>query len=290
MKLSVNTLAALAALVAMLAYGSLYTVGERELAIKFRFSEIIDADIAPGLHAKFPFINSVSKYPKRLLTINNPQEKFLTSEKKNLYVDFFVKWRVHDVAEYYRSTGGDPNNAARRLLEIVRDGIRAEFAKRTVREVVSAERREMMAVMMSRARAGARELGIEMVDVRVKKIEFPDEVSNSVFRRMREERFREAAKNRAEGAETAELIRASADRQRTVILAEAYRDSEIIRGEGDALATEIYAGAYNRNPEFYSFSRSIEAYKKSLGTDRDVLVLDADSDFLRYLNNSRGKN
>jgi len=289
MKLSVNAIAVLVALVAMAAYGSLYTVGERELAIKFRFSEIIDADIPPGLHVKMPFVNSVSKFPRRLLTINNPQEKFLTSEKKNLYVDFFVKWRITDVAEYYRSTSGDPNNAARRLLEIVRDGIRAEFAKRTVREVVSAERREMMSVMLSRGRISAQELGIEMVDVRVKKIEFPDEVSGSVFRRMREERFREAAKNRAEGSETAEEIRATADRQRTVILAEANRDSEIIRGEGDAKATEIYADAYNRNPEFYSFYRSIEAYKSSLGTDKDVLVLGPDSDFLRYLNSSTGK-
>jgi membrane protease subunit HflC len=231
----------------------------------------------------------VSKFPRRLLTINNPQEKFLTSEKKNLYVDFFVKWRIIDVAEYYRSTGGDPNNASRRLLEIVRDGIRAEFAKRTVREVVSAERREMMSVMLSRARASAEELGIEMVDVRVKKIEFPDEVSGSVFRRMREERFREASKNRAQGSEIAEEIRATADRERTVILAEANRDSEIIRGAGDAKATEIYADAYTRDPEFYAFSRSIEAYKNSLGTEKDVLVLGSESEFLRYLKNSKGE-
>jgi membrane protease subunit HflC len=289
MKLSVNAIAILLALVAMLAYSSLYTVNERELAIKFRFSEITDSDIAPGLHVKVPFVNSVSKFPRRLLTINNPQEKFLTSEKKNLYVDFFVKWRIIDVAEYYRSTGGDPNNASRRLLEIVRDGIRAEFAKRTVREVVSAERREMMSVMLSRARASAEELGIEMVDVRVKKIEFPDEVSGSVFRRMREERFREASKNRAQGSEIAEEIRATADRERTVILAEANRDSEIIRGAGDAKATEIYADAYTRDPEFYAFSRSIEAYKNSLGTEKDVLVLGSESEFLRYLKNSKGE-
>lgn len=288
MKLSTNSMAVLGALAAMLLYGSVFTVGERELAIKFRFSEIVDADYEPGLHFKVPYVNSVVLYPKRLLTINNPQELFLTEEKKNLYVDFFVKWRITDVSDYYRATGGESIVAAQRLLEIVKDGIRAEFAKRTVPEVVSAERRVLMADMLTKARANAVSLGIEVVDVRVKRIEFSDTVSESVFRRMREERSRVAAELRAEGYETAERIRAEADRARTVILAEAYRDSELVRGEGDATATAIYAKAFSANPEFYSFTRSIDAYRKSLGSQGDLLVLGPDSEFLRYLNKAQG--
>jgi len=272
----------------LLLSGSVFTVNERELAIKFRFSEIVNADYEPGLHFKMPFVNSVTRYPKRMLTINNPKELFLTEEKKNLFVDFFVKWRINDVAEYYRSTGGESAVAAQRLLQIVKDGIRAEFAKRTVLEVVTAERREIMDDMLSKARNNAARLGIEVIDVRVKRIEFSDTVSESVFRRMREERSRVAAELRAEGAENAEQIRAEADRARTVLLAEAYRDAEILRGDGDASAAEIYAEAFSRDPDFYSFYRSIEAYRNSLGTKNDVLVLGPDSDFLRYLNNSKG--
>ena len=178
MKLSGNALLIVVAIVAALIYGSVFTVGERELAIKFRFSEIVDSEYEPGLHFKMPYVNNVEFYPKRLLTINNPQEQFLTEEKKNLYVDFFVKWRITDVATYYRATGGDANNAASRLLEIVKDGIRSEFAKRTVPEVVSAERREIMSDMLTNARTNATQLGIEGVDVRVKRIEFSDEVCN----------------------------------------------------------------------------------------------------------------
>jgi membrane protease subunit HflC len=288
MKISSSSLGIIALIVLGLIYGSVFTVGERDLAIKFRFSEIVDSDYVPGLHFKLPYVNSVEFYPKRLLTIINPQEQFLTKEKKNLYVDFFVKWRITDVATYYRATGGDANRAASRLLEIVKDGIRAEFAKRTVPEVVSAERREIMADMLTNARDNAVQLGIEVVDVRVKRIEFSSDVSESVFRRMREERSRVAAELRAEGAENAERIKAEADRERTILLAEAYRDAEILRGDGDAAATGIYAKAYNRNPEFYAFSRSIEAYKNSLGSDGDLLVLGPDSEFLRYLNDAQG--
>jgi membrane protease subunit HflC len=288
MKISGSALAIVAIIVFGLLYGSVFTVGERELAIKFRFSEIVDSDYEPGLYFKVPYVNNVNFYPKRLLTINNPQEQFLTKEKKNLYVDFFVKWRITDVATYYRATGGDANTAASRLLEIIKDGIRAEFAKRTVPEVVSAERREMMNDMLTAARSNAVQLGIEVVDVAVKRIEFSDEVSESVFRRMREERSRVASELRAEGAENAERIKSEADRERTILLAEAYRDAEIIRGESDATATEIYAEAFNRNPEFYSFYRSLEAYKNSLGTEGDLLVISPDSDFLRYLKNADG--
>jgi membrane protease subunit HflC len=263
---------------------SLFAVDERELAIKFRFGEIVDADYAPGLHLKIPIVNNVEKYPRQILTLINPQEQFLTKEKKNLFVDFFVKWRITDVGQYYRATsGGDEQVAGQRLLEIVKDGIRAEFAQRTVTEVVAAERGEFLAAVLSGAREDATGLGIAVVDIRVKRIELSDEVSESVFNRMRQERSRTAAELRAQGAESAEQIRADADRQRTVILATAYRDAEKVRGEGDAVAARTYAGAYRRNPEFYAFYRSIQAYRRSMGQPNDLLVLDAKSDFFRYL-------
>ena len=270
-----------------LATSALYMVDEREHALKLRFGEIVDSDIESGLHFKIPIVNTVTYYPRRMLTITNPQELFLTFEKKNLIVDFFVKWRIEDVASYYRATGGDEIIAAQRMLEIVKDGIRAEFAKRTVPEVVSAERRELMDGMLRAAQGEAERFGIDVVDVRVKRIEFSEEVSESVFNRMRQERARTAAELRAEGAENAELIRADADRQRTVIIAEAYRDAEKIRGDGDAEAAQIYAQAFEQNAEFFSFYRSIQAYQRSLGQGNDMLVLDADSEFFQYFNKSR---
>jgi len=271
---------------AVVLLNSIFTVDERELALKFRFGEVIQTGYEPGLHFKVPFVNNVEKYPKRILTINNPQELFLTLEKKNLYVDFFIKWKIKDVQQYYRATGGDELVAAQRLLETVKDGVRSEFAKRTVIEVVSEERRDIMGDMLERAAQNAITLGIELIDVRVKKIELSDEVSESVYNRMRQERARFASALRAEGSENAEIIRASADRDVTVIVANAYKDSEIIKGEGDARQTEIYASAYQQDSEFYSFTRSIEAYKKSVGTGNDILVLDAKGDFFKYLNQS----
>jgi len=271
---------------AVVLLNSIFTVDERELALKFRFGEVIQTGYEPGLHFKVPFVNNVEKYPKRILTINNPQELFLTLEKKNLYVDFFIKWKINDVQQYYRATGGDELVAAQRLLETVKDGVRSEFAKRTVIEVVSEERRDIMGDMLERAAQNAITLGIELIDVRVKKIELSDEVSESVYNRMRQERARFASELRAEGAENAEIIRAGADRDVTVIVANAYKDSEIIKGEGDARQTEIYASAYQQDSEFYSFTRSIEAYKKSIGTGNDILVLDAKGDFFKYLNQS----
>ncbi len=271
---------------AVVLLNSIFTVDERELALKFRFGEVIQTGYEPGLHFKVPFVNNVEKYPKRILTINNPQELFLTLEKKNLYVDFFIKWKINDVQQYYRATGGDELVAAQRLLETVKDGVRSEFAKRTVIEVVSEERRDIMGDMLDRAAQNAITLGIELIDVRVKKIELSDEVSESVYNRMRQERARFASELRAEGAENAEIIRASADRDVTVIVANAYKDSEIIKGEGDARQTEIYASAFEKDSEFYSFTRSIEAYKRSVGTGNDILVLDAKGDFFKYLNQS----
>ncbi len=270
-------------LLAWIASMSMFTVDERELAIKFRLGKIIQTEFEPGLHFKVPFINDVRKYPRQVLTQSNPQELFLTLEKKNLFVDFFVKWRIVDVGAYYRATRGDELLAAQRLIEIVKDGVRSEFAKRTVPQAVTAERRELLDDMLASARKNALTLGIEVVDVRVKRTEFPEQVSDSVFDRMRQERARTASELRAQGAEAAEQIRAEADRQRTVTLAEAYREAEKVRGAGDAEAAQIYAEAYRKDPEFFAFYRSIQAYRRSLGKESDLLVLDKDSEFFRYM-------
>ena len=268
---------------------SLFTVDERQYAIKLRFGEIIETGYEPGLHFKVPFVHNVVKYDDRILTRNNPTEEFLTLEKKNLKVDFYVKWRIIDPAQYYRAVAGDELTATNRLIEIIKDGIRGKFAKRTVRQVVTADRREIMSDMMENASLAAADLGIEVVDVRVKRLDLPDEVSDSVFNRMRQERARTAAQLRAEGAEEAERIRSEADKDRTVILAEAYRRSEEIRGEGDAESSAIYASAYERDAEFYAFYRSLQAYRRSLGSQGDVFVLGPDSDFFRYLSDPQGR-
>jgi membrane protease subunit HflC len=270
------------ALLALLSM-SIYTVDERELAIKFRLGKIIETEIGPGLHFKMPFINNVVKFPRQVLTLTNPQELFLTFEKKNLLVDFFIKWKIVSVADYYRATGGDEAVAAQRMLEIVKDGVRGEFAKRTVPQVVTAERRELLDNMLNNARKNALDLGIQVIDVRVKRTEFPEQVSDSVFDRMRQERARTASELRAQGAEAAEQIRAEADRQRTVTLAEAYRDAEKIRGAGDAEAARIYAEAYRKDPDFFAFTRSIQAYRRSLGKENDLLLLDSNDEFFRYM-------
>ena len=267
---------------------TVFTVDEREHAVKFRFGEIVKADYEPGLHFKIPFVNNVTKYPDRILNYGESQEPFLTGEKKNLLVDYYITWRIADPGQYYRSARGDELFAQQRLSAIIREGIKAEFSQRTVVEVVSAERSEIMAEMLVTAQQRAPELGIEVVDVRVMRIELSDEVSDSVYARMQQERARVAAQLRAEGSEDSERIRANADRQRTVILAEAYRDAEIMRGEGDARAAEIYASAYSANPEFYAFYRSMQAYRESIGGDQDVLVLSPDSDFFQFLQEPSG--
>ena len=268
---------------------SVFTVDERDLAVKFALGKIVATDFAPGLHFKIPFYENVERYPRQILTINNPQEQFLTAEKKNVLVDFFVKWQINDVGQYYRASGGGNEAvAAQRLLEIMKDGIRGEFAKRTVPQVVAAERRELLDAMLTAARKEAESLGIQIVDVRVKRIEFSDEVSDSVFNRMRQERARIASELRAQGAESAEQIRANADRERTVIIATAYRDAEKLRGEGDAAAAQVYANAYRKNPEFFAFYRSLAAYRRSLGQGNDLIVLDTKSEFFRYLKQPDG--
>lgn len=279
----INIILAIVVLAAIGVSMSVFTVHEREYALKFRFGEIMRDDFEPGLHFKIPVVNNVMKLSSQVLTHNNPTEEFLTVEKKNLLVDFFIKWRIIDPGEFYRATRGDTRVASMRLTEITRDGIRNEFARRTVQEVVSAERAEMMDAMLARASQTARGLGVELVDVRVKRIDLPDEVSESVFNRMRQERARVAAQLRAEGEELSEMIRADADRQRTVLLAEAYRDAQRIRGEGDARATATYADAFNRDREFYSFFRSLNAYRQSFGGEGDILVLEPDSEFFKHM-------
>ncbi len=267
---------------------SAFVVDEREYALKFRFGEIVASDYEPGLHFKVPIVNNIRKFPRQVLTLNNPPEEIITAEKKSVFVDFFVKWRIREPRMYYTSTGGNEIIATSRLLEIIKAAIRNEFAKRTVQEVVSLQRSELMQDMMLAAEDTANELGIQLVDVRVKRIEFSEDVAEAVFRRMRQERVRVATELRAEGAEEAEQLRAEADKQRTVIIAEANREAQKTRGEGDARSAEIYASAYERDPEFYAFYRSIEAYRTSMGLGGDLLVLDPDGDFFRYLNNAGG--
>ena len=275
-------------LIATIVKMSVFTVDEREHVLKFRFGEIVKSDYEPGLHFKIPFVNNVTRYPDRILTYGESEERFLTGEQKNLIVDYFITWKILDPAEYYRSVRGDELFAQQRLSAIIREGIKAEFARRTVQEVVAAERSELMNQMLVRAASQTPGLGIEVIDVRVMRIELSDEVSGSVFSRMQQERGRIAAQLRAEGEEDAERIRANADRERTIILAEAYRDAERMRGEGDAVASEMYASAYTQNPEFYAFYRSMSAYRASIGGQQDVLVLSPDSEFFKYLRNEMG--
>jgi membrane protease subunit HflC len=263
---------------------STFTVRETELAIKFRFGEIVRADYGPGLHLMWPLVNNIRKFERRIVTRNYPSEQFLTSEGKILRIDFYIKWRISDVSTFYQATsGGDEEIAAGRLGSIVKDGIKGVIARRTIQQVVAAERAEFTGEILKIAEVNTRGVGLQLVDVRVKKIDLPEEVSDSVFSRMRQDFDRQAKRLRAEGDEQAEKLRAEADRERTEILANAYRESQIIKGDGDASATEIYAKAYSRNAEFYSFYRSLQAYQKAIGTESDVLVISPDSEFFKYL-------
>jgi membrane protease subunit HflC len=264
-----------------------FTVRETDLAIKFRFGEIVRAEFTPGLHFMVPLVNNVRKFDRRILTEDYPAEQFLTSEGKILRINFFVKWRITDVSRYYTSTaGGSEDVANRRLGEIVKDGIKGVIAKRTIQQVVAAERTEFLSEVRKVAEANVAGLGISLIDVRVKSIDLPEEVSESVFNRMQQDFARQAAQLRAEGAAVSERTRAEADRQRTETLADAYRQAEIIRGEGDAAAAEIYAGAYGRNPEFYSFYRGLQAYRRSLGKQGDIFVLQPEGEFFKYMKDS----
>jgi membrane protease subunit HflC len=268
---------------------SAFTVNERELAIKLQVGQVVQPNYEPGLHFKIPVIQNVRKFPKRILTISDRPERIFTAERLALQVDFFVKWRIVDAVQFYTSTGGSLTIANDRLSEIVKNAIVTEFGKRTVQEAISVERAELMRDMLEFASVTAEGLGVDLIDVRVKQVEFPDDVRNSVYHQMREERARVAAERRAEGREIAEERMARADRDRTVILADANRDSQKIRGDADATATQIYATAFNRDPEFYAFYRSINAYRESLGKPGDILVIDPNNEFFRYLNQSGGE-
>ena len=266
-----------------------FTVNERDLAIKLRFGEVREANYVPGLHWKIPIIETVRKFPRRILKIDDAPQEVFTLDRQNMTVDFFVKWRIVDEVKFYTSTGGLQQVAADRLREIIKNSVVTEFGKRSTREAISVERMELMRDMLALARPTAEGLGVELVDFRVKQVEFVARVRESVYEQMRAEREQLAAQTRAEGREAAALITSTADKDRTVILADADRQGQIIRGEGDARAAEIYANAYNEDPEFYAFYRSINAYKNAIGKQGDVLVLDPNNEFFRYLNRSDGK-
>jgi len=262
---------------------SVFVVKETDYAINLQLRELVRSDYQPGLHFKLPLVQSVEKFERRLLTRNYPSEQFLTSEGKILNVDFYVKWRIADVAQYYRATGGVEEVAAARLAEIVKDGLKGTIARRTIQQVVAAERSELIGDVQASAANGVKQLGIALIDVRVKRIDLPEDVSDSVFKRMEQDFARQAAQMRSEGEEQAIRIRAESDRQRTQILSEAARDAEKTRGEGDAKAAAIYAAAAGRNAEFFAFYRSLRAYRKTLGREGDLLVISPDSQFFKYL-------
>ncbi len=285
----VNSLKFIVPLVLFLGWSAVFTVDERQEAILFQFGEILEADFEPGLHRKMPFINNVRKFDKRILTIDQKPERFLTREKKDLIVDSYVKWRIVDVIQYYKTTQGDELTAGRLLYENINNGLRDEFGKRSIQEIVSGDRTQIMSLMTQQASERAKSLGIQVVDVRVKKVDYPERVSNSVYQRMRAEREREARDFRSKGHEASERIQADADRQSSILLAEAYRDSEIARGEGDARATEIYAKAYSKDKEFYKFYRSLTAYQKTFSNSGDVILLEPDSEYFRYFKDPSGK-
>ena len=266
---------------------SAFTINERELAIKLQVGEVVKADYEPGLHFKIPFYQTIRKFPKRIMTINERPERIFTAERLAMDVDFFVKWRIIDTVNFYISTGGSFRVANDRISEIIKNAIVTEFGKRTVKEAISVERAELMRDMLATATSTAKGLGVELVDVRVKQVEFPDDVRNSVYQQMREEREKITEERRAQGMEVSEEKRSTADKERTIILANANKDSQIIRGEGDAKAAEIYANAYNQDPEFYAFYRSIDAYRNSIGNANDIMVIDPDNEFFQYLNKSK---
>ncbi|MES9854523.1 MAG: protease modulator HflC [Candidatus Thiodiazotropha sp. L084R] len=270
-------------------YSAAFIVNQWEVALKLRLGEIVATDYKPGLHFMVPLVNNVKTFDARIQTMDSRPERFLTAEKKDVIVDYFAKWRIANAAQYFRSTGGSLDKTARLLQERINTNLRDEFGKRTVQDVISGERTEIMDKLTKDSDVMASELGVEILDVRVKQIDLPPEVSESVYQRMRAERERVARDLRAKGAEAAERIQANADRERVVIVADAYREAEILRGEGDGKAAETYANAYKQNSEFYAFYRSLNAYKNSFKDSSDIMVLQPDSDFFRYLKNSSGQ-
>lgn len=260
---------------------SMFTVNETEKAIKFYLGKIVKSDYEPGLHFKWPLVNNVKLFDARIQTMDSNPERFLTAEKKNVIVDFFVKWRIGDVTKFYTVVAGDIDQANLRLDQIIKDAFRSEFSKRNIKQLVSTDRSAIRELLIENSKSVAADLGMEILDVQVMRIDLPEEVSVSVFRRMEAERERVAREFRSEGAEAAEKIRADADRQRVVMLANAYRDAEKLRGEGDAKSSEIYAQAYGQDAEFFAFYRSLSAYKKTF-SNSNMMVLDPDSEFFQY--------
>ena len=292
--------------IAILGYASVFTVSERELAIKFKLREIVKSDYEPGLYGQIPFVNNVVKFEKRILTLDVRPSEYLTKEKKRLVVDFFAKWRINDVEKFYRTmSAGDMNIARSRIFNIINDGLKSQFSKYNLTELVSGQRLVALAegsdeqqdlrahvttTITKQANAQVEKYGISIVDIRIKRIDLTTKISNDVFRRMQSERQQFAADIRSRGKEEAERRRADADRQRTIILANAYKSAQNLRGEGDAKAAEIYAEAYNKDREFYAFYRSLDAYKNSFAGQDDILVIEPDSDFFNYFKQNKPKN
>jgi membrane protease subunit HflC len=266
---------------------STFIVHEREIAIKFKLGEIVESDYTPGIYFQIPIINNVQKFDSRILTMDTPSERFLTAEKKNVIVNSFAKWRIVDPKTFYTATAGDERQAIARMASIINNELKGQIASKNMREVISGERASIMQEVTDNAGVKIRDLGIELIDVRVKKVELPENVSNNVFRRMATERQTVAKEFRSRGEEQAKQIRANADRQREEILAEAYRKSEEIRGEGDATSAKTYADAYNQDREFYSFYRSMKAYDTAFGNNQDMILLSPESDFFKYFKNSK---
>lgn len=285
--MSSRTMSVLIAIVVVLivASSSLFTVQQTQLAIRTQFGEIMGSDYGPGLHLKWPFIDQIARFDRRVVTQNYAGETFLTNENRGLLVDFYIKWRVADAARYFRATGGNEDAAGQRLADIVKDGIKNAVAQRTLREVVTADRTAVTGDMIGRASKAVDEFGIELVDVRLQRIDLPDDVAARVYETMKQNFERQARQLRGEGEKDNQRIKAEADRKRTEILSAAASEALRIRGEGDAIAAATYARAYERNPEFYAFYRSLQAYRNSIGKDGDVLVVSPDSEFFRYFKN-----
>lgn len=261
---------------------SMFTVDEREKAIMFRLGEIVRTDFEPGLHWQYPIFNNVRKFDSRIQTLDAEPERYLTSEKKNVIVDAFVKWKINDVSTFFTATRGDINEANSRLSQVIKDSLRGEFGKRTIQEVISGERNQIMDILTKEGTELGAAYGISIIDVRIKRIDLPPRVSDSVYDRMKAERTRVANELRAKGDEAAERIRANADKERTIIVAEAFQKAETLRGEGDGTAANIYAKAYNKDKEFYAFYRSLGAYKESFANKQDILVVQPNTEFFKY--------
>lgn len=266
---------------------SFFTVTETEKAIKFKLGEIVKDDYEPGLYFKWPFVNNVKKFDSRIQSMDSKPERFLTAEKKNVIVDSFVKWRIGDVKTFYTVVAGDINQANLRLDQIIKDAFRGEFGKRDIKQLVSTDRKAIREILIRKSKKAAAPLGLDIIDVQVKRIDLPSEVSSSVFQRMEAERERVAREFRSQGAEAAERIRADADRQRIVTLAEAYKDAEKLRGQGDAKAAEIYAKAYSEDIEFFTFYRSLNAYRETFKNPDQMMVIDPQSDFFKYFKSQK---